>query len=84
MQKGIEHLKSLSTDAIFVLGVPTYYPKYGFIPADKQTPYPDLLTMPEAWMVLELNQGVVESLNGETQAITPFMDPIFWDTSGRG
>ena len=84
MQKGIEHLKSSGTDAIFVLGVPTYYPRYGFVPTDKPTPYPDLLTMPEAWMVLELNQGVAKSLSGETTAITPFMNPIFWDTSGRG
>lgn len=83
MQKGIEYLKSIGTDAIFVLGVPTYYPRYGFELTNKQTPYPDLLTMPEAWMVLELNTGVVSTLSGKTKAVEPFMNPVFWDTSGR-
>jgi len=84
MQGGIEQLKSMGADAIFVLGVPTYYPQYGFVPTDKQTPYPDLLTIPEAWMVLELNAGAVEQLSGQTQAVAPFMKAEFWDTSGRG
>lgn len=57
MQSGITHLKNCDVDAVFVLGVPTYYPRYGFVPTDKQTPYPDLLTLPASWMVLELNPG---------------------------
>ncbi|MEH6591643.1 MAG: N-acetyltransferase [Halioglobus sp.] len=84
MQTSIEQLKSIGTDAIFVLGVPAYYPQYGFVPTDKKTPYPDLLTLPEAWMVLELNAGVVSNLSGETIAVEPFMQPSWWDTSGRG
>lgn len=84
MNTGIEHLKSLGTEAIFVLGVPDYYPQFGFVPTDKNTPYPELLTIPQAWMVLELNKGVSETLSGETIAIKPFMNPEFWDTSGRG
>lgn len=84
MHAGIEKLRSIGTNAIFVLGVPTYYPQYGFVPTDKQTPYPELLTMPESWMVLELSTGAVNNLNGETLAIEPFMNPLFWDTSGRG
>lgn len=83
IEAGIAHLKSIGTDAIFVLGIPTYYPQYGFVPTDKQTPYPDLLTVPEAWMVLELNAGSVDQLSGETTAVAPFMQPELWDTSGR-
>ncbi len=84
MQAGIEQLKSIGTEAIFVLGVPTYYPQYGFVPTDKQTPYPDLLTIPESWMALELNKEVLNSIGGKTNANKPFMNPMFWDTSGRG
>lgn len=84
MKAGIAHLKSIGADAIFVLGVPTYYPQHGFVPSDKQTPYPDLLTIPEAWMVLELNAGNTKHLCGKTVAVEPFMHPSLWDTSGRG
>lgn len=84
MRTGIAHLKSIGTDAVFVLGVPTYYPQHGFVPTDKQTPYPDLLTVPEAWMMLALNEEVATHLNGKTAAVEPFMHPSLWDTSGRG
>ncbi|MBY6069302.1 N-acetyltransferase [Leisingera aquaemixtae] len=83
METSIEHLKSIGADAVFVLGVPAFYPRYGFAPTDKQTPYPDLLTAPEAWMALELTPGTVGKLSGKTQAIPQFMQPHWWDTSGR-
>lgn len=82
VQNGIAQLKSIGADAVFVLGVPSYYPQHGFVPTDKQTPYPDLLTIPESWMVLELKPGAAKQLSGETTAVEPFMDPVFWDTSG--
>ncbi|NOE36439.1 MULTISPECIES: GNAT family N-acetyltransferase [Ruegeria] len=81
METSIGHLKSIGADAVFVLGVPTFYPRYGFVPTDKHTPYPDLLTAPEAWMALELTEGTVGKLSGKTQAIPQFMDAHWWDTS---
>ena len=84
METGIERLRSMGTDAVFVLGVPTFYPRYGFVPTDKQTPYPELLTIPEAWMALELTPGSVAKLTGPTMAIPQFMQPHWWDTSGHG
>ncbi|MEM7479241.1 MAG: N-acetyltransferase [Planctomycetota bacterium] len=84
METSIEHLKSVKTDAVFVLGVPAFYPRYGFAPTDKQTPYPDLLTISEPWMALELNPGSLSRLGGKTIAVKPFMVPEYWDTSGRG
>ncbi|WP_170336159.1 GNAT family N-acetyltransferase [Ruegeria arenilitoris] len=84
MEASINHLKSIGTDALFVLGVPSFYPRFGFTPTDKQTPYPDLLTTPEAWMTLELTAGSVEKLSGKTIAITPFMHSHWWDTSQHG
>ena len=84
MESSIEHLKSIRTDALFVLGVPTFYPRYGYVPTDKQTPYPDLLTMPESWMALELTAGTLRRLSGKTKAVQPFMQSSFWDTSAYG
>jgi putative acetyltransferase len=84
MEASIDHLKSIGTDAVFVLGVPTFYPRYGFVPTDKQTPYPDLLTVTEAWMALELTPGSLEKLSGQTAAIPQFMQSHLWDTTGRG
>ncbi|WP_052254134.1 GNAT family N-acetyltransferase [Leisingera sp. ANG-S5] len=84
METSIAHLKSAGFDAVFVLGVPAFYPRYGFVPTDKQTPYPDLLTMPESWMALELTAGTVAKLSGRTKAIPEFMQPAMWDTSAYG
>lgn len=84
MESSIEHLKSIRTDAVFVLGVPTFYPRYGYVQTDKQTPYPDLLTMPESWMALELTAGTLRRLSGKTKAVQPIMQSSFWDTSAYG
>ncbi len=84
METSIKHLRFIGTDAVFVLGVPTFYPLFGFVPTDKETPYPDLLTIPEAWMTLELTAGSVEKLGGKTLAIAPFMHAHLWDTSQHG
>lgn len=83
METGIEHLKSIRANAVFVLGIPTFYPRYGFAPTDKQTPYPELLTAPAAWMALELSEGSLERLSGKTMAIPQFMRSHWWDTGGR-
>ncbi|MGO1120839.1 GNAT family N-acetyltransferase [Rhodovibrionaceae bacterium A322] len=83
METGMKQLTSLGTDAVFVLGIPSYYPHYGFAPTDKQTPYPDLLTIPEAWMACELKTGALARLEGKTRAVAPFMKALYWDTSGH-
>jgi predicted N-acetyltransferase YhbS len=84
METSIIRLREIGTDAVFVLGVPTFYPRYGFVPTDKQTPYPDLLAHPEAWMGLELVPQTLDQLDGPTRAIPEFMQPEMWDTSQHG
>jgi predicted N-acetyltransferase YhbS len=84
METSIAHLKSIGAEAVFVLGVPGFYPRYGFAPTGKQTPYPELLTMPEAWMVLELTPGALAPLGGRTRAVAPFIPPALWDPSASG
>ncbi|MBT3142853.1 hypothetical protein DS909_00070 [Phaeobacter gallaeciensis] len=73
METSIAHLRSVGTDAWFVLDVPDFYPRHGFTPTDKKTPYPDLLTVPEARIALELAARTVEKLSGKTKAIAQSM-----------
>lgn len=84
MERSIDHLRSIGVDAVFVLGVPDFYPRYGYVPTDKQTPYPELLTIPESWMALELTPGAVAPLSGKPTAVEAFMHPELWDTSAYG
>jgi putative acetyltransferase len=59
-------------DAIVVLGHPSYYPRFGFVPAAPhgiRCPYdaPD-----DAWMVLELSTGALAPLDGVVQYAPAF------------
>ncbi len=61
IQHGLETLKEIGSEMVFVLGHPTYYPKYGFIPDAMQKGYTAPFTIPEkvknAWMVQSLNSA---------------------------
>jgi putative acetyltransferase len=64
IQHGLEECIQLGFKAVVVLGSPTYYPRFGFIPAKKkglgcEYPVPD-----EAFMVLELESGALEGCAG--------------------
>lgn len=59
ISEGIKKLKELNTDLIFVLGYPTYYPKYGFInnaigEIGYEATYPILEKNYDAWMYMNL------------------------------
>ncbi|TQV77701.1 GNAT family N-acetyltransferase [Denitrobaculum tricleocarpae] len=84
MEASTEHLRSIGVDAVLVLGVPTFYPRYGYVPTDKQTPYPDLQAPTDAWMVLELTPGTLAKLSGPTKAAPPFMREDWWDILNYG
>lgn len=84
METSTEHLKSIGADAVFVMGVPTFYPRYGYAPTDKQTPYPERQAATDAWMVLELTSGTLKKLNGPALAYPEFMRSDWWDIEGYG
>jgi putative acetyltransferase len=59
IEKGVEILKGMAVDVVFVLGHPTYYPKYGFINnAIKEIGYEATYPIDEvnhdAWMYMPL------------------------------
>ena len=59
IREGLNRLKEMGTEMVFVLGHMDYYPKYGFIPdAGKigfSAPYPIPDEYANAWMVQSLN-----------------------------
>ena len=64
VKAGLERCKDLNYDAVVVLGHPTYYPKFGFIPAKKYGIQSEYEVPDEAFMILELVPGSLEGQHG--------------------
>jgi putative acetyltransferase len=81
INEGLRLLKESGTELVFVLGHPTYYPRCGFIPAGEQgfeAPYPIPEEHAEAWMVQELNDGVIKNNSGKVQCSKVLNEPQHW------
>lgn len=66
-EEGLALLAASGTDLVFVLGHPSYYPRFGFEPAGRlgfDAPYPIPKTNADAWMVLALKEGLIGSVAG--------------------
>lgn len=60
---GLDALRTQGVDAVFVLGDPAYYTRFGFSPRHQvRAPYP--LHYPEAWMLLSLRGRAVDAMGG--------------------
>lgn len=66
VEAGLEHCQSLGYDAVVVLGHPSYYPKFGFVPSVKYGIKSEYDVPNEVFMILEL---VPESLNSHSGII---------------
>jgi predicted N-acetyltransferase YhbS len=81
IKEGLKRLKGAGVELVFVLGHPSYYPKYGFSAAgikgfDASYPIP-----PEnsgAWMVQELHPGVIGHISGKVICADLLNDPKHW------
>jgi putative acetyltransferase len=82
IQKGLELLKKIGTELVFVLGHKTYYPKYGFIPDAKslgfQAPYPIPEKDADAWMVQSLTEDGLVKIKGAIKVADKLMKPDYW------
>jgi len=81
IEHGIQQLTSAGIDLIFVLGHPGYYPRYGFKPAGVQgfeAPYPIPEEHANAWMVQELQAGVIGSVSGKVRCAAMLDKPEHW------
>jgi putative acetyltransferase len=66
IQEGLKRCTALGCDFVFLIGHPTYYPKFGFKPARKYGfELKQFNVSDEVFMVYELTQGNTNRLQGE-------------------
>ncbi|MEM8642622.1 MAG: N-acetyltransferase [Cyanobacteria bacterium P01_G01_bin.54] len=81
IQAGRKQLQAQGVELVFVLGYPSYYSRHGFTPAGNQgfnTPYAIPPEAAEAWMVQELQPGVIDTIQGTVLCANALSDPKYW------
>ena len=81
IREGLNQLKESGVELVFVLGHPEYYPRCGFITAGVlgfEAPYPIPEENAAAWMVQELKEGVIGSVEGKVQCSKVLNQPQHW------
>jgi predicted N-acetyltransferase YhbS len=79
--EGLKQLAESGTQLVFVLGHPTYYPRFGFQTAGLlgfEAPYPIPSKNADAWMVRELQTGVLGKTHGLVQCSKTLNQPQYW------
>ena len=64
VQAGLEKCKQRGVAAVFVLGHPNYYPKFGFVPASRYEIQSEYGVPDEVFMALELELGSLTKAHG--------------------
>lgn len=78
VRAGLQRLEAAGTDAVYVLGDPAYYGRFGFAPDhDVAPPYRLPEEWREAWQSLSLNGGN-PSLAGELSVPWPWRQKALW------
>ncbi len=81
IKQGLKQLKATGVELVFVLGHPGYYPKHGFCVARTKgfdAPYPIPPENSAAWMVQELQSGVMGHVSGQVMCADALNDPRHW------
>ena len=81
INEGLNLLKEIGTELVFVLGHPTYYPRCGFFPAGEKgfdAPYSIPEEHADAWMVQTLNGTALEEATGKVQCSKVLNEPQHW------
>lgn len=64
IRKGLEQCRVMHQDAVFVLGHPEYYPRFGFIPSVQYLIRSEFAVPDDVFMVLELETGSLKGREG--------------------
>jgi putative acetyltransferase len=64
IRAGLEECRGLGYEVVVVLGHPTYYPRFGFVPAKPKGITCEFEVPEEAFMVLELREGALTGRSG--------------------
>lgn len=72
--EGFERCRHKGVSAVFVLGHPRYYPRFGFAPAEPRGLYFRAPGIGDAFMVIELTPGALDGVEGEVRYSHHFDD----------
>ena len=64
VRAGLDECRNLGHEIVVVLGHPTYYPRFGFVPANPKGINCEFEVPEEAFMVLELRDGALAGRGG--------------------
>ena len=81
IKEGLKQLRESGVELVFVLGHPEYYPRHGFKTAGIlgfEAPYPIPEEHADAWMVQELQPGVIGRVSGKVQCSDVLNQPQHW------
>jgi putative acetyltransferase len=81
IKEGLARLAKSGVDLVFVVGHPTYYPRYGFAPAAKlgfESTYPMPPEVADAWMIQALRPGIIGSVSGKVICCDVMNKPEVW------
>lgn len=81
VQAGLKILEHRRIALVFVLGHPTYYPRFGFqtaIPLGFSPTYPILDKNIDAWMVKALQPNILGKINGKVLGADALNKPEYW------
>ena len=74
VRSGLEQCRRSAIDAVFVLGHPPYYPRFGFQPSARFGIRSDYDVPEEVFMVIELRPGSLAGVNGIARYDDAFKD----------
>lgn len=74
VRAGLEQCTALGFGAVVVLGHPTYYPLFGFVPSTRWNIRCEYEAPPEAFMAIELEAGYLSGKAGTIQYHPAFAD----------
>ena len=81
VEQGLEILKEKGVDWVFVLGHESYYPRFGFRPAQKQgfqPPFPFPVEFTNAWMAVPLTPTSITTYEGIVIPADTFNHHRYW------
>lgn len=74
VRRGLEECLRIGQPVVVVLGHPTYYPRFGFVPACRKGLYCEYAVPDEAFMVVELLPGVLRGRTGVVKYLPEFAE----------
>ena len=76
VRSGLEECRRLGHEVVVVLGHPDYYPRFGFVPGKQRGIDCEFEVPDEAWMVIELKEGVLAGKRGTVRFQAEFQEGV--------